>query len=166
MKSVTLVRSQERLKVLIIASGVAAIVTALVFSWLLSAALSWAPRTEHFLRLVGWLGMGTVWVVQSVLSWMVWRSTTYKITPEAITVQAKSGLLGSAKTMYRYESILSVSVDQSFWGKRRGYGCIKLNVPKLDNDIVLKDVDHPSAQLAELQSRINSRGGSGHALIN
>jgi uncharacterized membrane protein YdbT with pleckstrin-like domain len=134
-------------------------------SWITAVILSWSPSTENAVKIIIWLVLLTIWGIQSILSWKSWKSSTYEIGPESIRVNKKSGIFGSTQTIYRYESIIALRMTQGYFGKKYNFGDIRISIPKLDKEVVLRDIDAPSKQLEDIQNRINKRGAGTHNLV-
>ncbi len=165
MEAIPITRSPKGLQSIILSSGIFTILVILLSFVILNIILSWAPSTESTLKVLIILFLGGTWILYSILLSLKWNSTKYYIGKHAIVV-TNSRLGGRTKTMYRYESIVKVTMEQGYLGKRNGYGDIIMAMPKVEEDIVLKDIDNPVAQLAEIQDKISEFGSSTHALIN
>lgn len=159
-------RSPQGLRATIVSTGVVALVLAVLCSWLIGILLNSAPSIELLFKVLIWLGFLVVWAGQSAYLWHQWDKMRYDIGPEAITINNKTGLFGQTSTIYRYESIISAKMTQGYLGKKYGYGNVYLRIPKLEYDVVLKDIDNPEALLAKVQERVNKKGTQSHSLIH
>lgn len=165
METTLLRRSSAGLKAQIISAGIAAVIFALLASWLVEVIFR-SQSTQQSIQALLWLVFIAGWGIRSLLSWFSWRANHYEISPDAIIVQTKAGSWGTAKTLYRYESIISIRMVQGYWGKKLGYGDVLITIPKLDKEVVLRDIDNPHQQLADLQKRLAERSNGANALIS
>lgn len=106
------------------------------------------------------------WGLATLIMVIKWRATEYVVHPEFVQVERSKTLTQTQTTMYRYESMVSVSINQGFYAKEKSYGDIKLKIPKIDKDVVLKDVNNPEKTLHDIQIRINARPANVEALVN
>lgn len=106
------------------------------------------------------------WLVGAGKLWLDWHAKRYEIGKDTLIIHSKAGKFGKSQAVYRYESIISVRMTQGLLGKKFGYGDVWLTIPKLDKEVVMNDIDHPSEQLAEIQGRLAARAVSTDALLN
>jgi membrane protein YdbS with pleckstrin-like domain len=163
---ILLKRSSKGLQAQIIATGIAAVLIALLATWLISKLFGWTPNEGSFLKALTWIILIGAWAVMSLKLWFEWNIKRYEIAKDALIVHAKAGKFGTSQTVYRYESIISIRMTQGFLGKRFGYGDVRLTIPKLDGEVVMNDIENPVEQLAEVQKRMGERSGGTHSLIN
>lgn len=98
----------------------------------------------------------------AMIYYIKWQSIEYLLGPEAILVTTSVGAVGKKQKVYLYESIISASFNQNIFGRKYGYGDMHITIPKLDQKLILKDVDRPGAQLPFLQDRIKQKVGIHH----
>ncbi len=158
-------RSSKGLKVQIIALGVAALLLAIITTWLTSILFSWTPNQGRLLITLIWIFFIGGWSFTALKLWMDWNVKRYEIAKDAFIVHAKAGKWGSSQTIYRYESIISLKMTQGILGKRYGFGDVHITIPKLDGEVVMNDIDHPLEQLKEVQRRIGERSSGSGTLI-
>jgi membrane protein YdbS with pleckstrin-like domain len=163
---VLLKRSPKGLQSQIVLTGIAAVVIALLATWLIGKLFGWTPNEGTWLKSATWILLLLTWAFMSVKLWFAWNIKRYEIAKDALIVHAKAGKLGTSQTIYRYESIISLRMTQGFLGKRFGYGDVRISIPKLDNEVVMNDIENPVEQLAEVQKRMGERSGGTHSLIN
>ncbi len=163
---VLLKRSPKGLQAQIIMSGVATLLIALLATWLIAKLFGWTPNEGTFLKTITWVFLVGAWAITSLRLWATWRIKRYEIAKDALVVHAKAGKFGTSQTVYRYESIISLRTTQGFLGKRFGYGDVRISIPKLENEVVMNDIENPVEQLAEVQKRMGERSGGTHSLIN
>lgn len=166
MDTLPITRSPKGLQSIILSSGIFALIVILVCFWLLNTLFSWAPNTESLLKLLTVLFLGGTWIVYSTYLALNWSNLQYQIGPDSIIVQKKQGLSGITKTLYRYESIVKVTMRQGHFAKKNNYGDIVMAMPKVEEDIVLKDIDNPLEQLSLIQKKISKHGRDSGHLIN
>ena len=128
--------------------------------------LKWAPNLERMIVVLSWIVVAITWCVSSWMSWRKWRAERYEVDQDSINVYQKNGKFGQSKAIYRYESIISARMVQGYWGKKYNYGDIYLTIPKLDREIVLRDVENPDQPMAKVQQVVSSQAsGKSNALI-
>ena len=165
-ETTTLRRSSSGLRAQIITTGVLALILALFSDWVLSKLFGWTPNEGGLFVTIAWIVIIGGWAITALRMWFSWKAKRYEINKDAIIVYASAGKWGSSQTLYRYESIISLRMTQGFWGKRFGYGDVRITIPKIDQEVILYDIEEPAKQLAELQARLNERSVGAHALIN
>lgn len=158
-------RSPKGLWAQITTIGVLALLLFIFISWLISLLFGWTASQGAGLKSLTFIFFLGAWLVTSFKLWGDWKIKRYEITPDSIIVHAKAGQWGSAQTIYRYESIISVKMTQGFWGKKFNFGDVRLTIPKLDGDVVMNDIENPIEQLSELQKRMGERSAGTHNLI-
>ena len=161
-------RSRAGLETKVISAGIAALVLGLIAMIAFSLMFSWTQYQGWFLIAGSWLILFFGWGYTAIRSKIRWDRVRYEITPESIIIYEKAGKLGGSKTVYRYESIISVRMTQDYLGKRYGFGDVHIVIPKLDKELILKDIEQPDKQLNSLQANIEARGSTAatHSLIN
>lgn len=150
-------RSRAGLEARIITTGIVALAIGMMATIMFSILFGWTRYQGWFSISITWVVLFLGWVYTALKLKMKWDKIRYEISPDAIILYEKAGKFGGSKTIYRYESIISVRMTQDYLGKKYGYGNVHINIPKLDKEIVLKDVDHPNEQLAALQANIKTR---------
>lgn len=164
-EKVLLKRSSKGLQAQIIMSGIATLLIALLATWLIAKLFGWTPNEGTFLKTITWVFLVGAWVITSLRLWATWRIKRYEIAKDALIVHAKAGKWGSSQTIYRYESIISLRMTQGFLGKRFGYGDVRISIPKLENEVVMNDIEQPLEQLAEVQKRIGEKTSAHSSLV-
>ena len=161
-------RSRAGLESKIISAGVVALILGIAATIVISVMFSWTKYQGWFLIAGSWLILFFGWGYTAIRSKIRWDRVRYEITPESIIIYEKAGKLGGSKTVYRYESIISVRMTQDYLGKRYGFGDVHIVIPKLDKELILKDIEQPDKQLNSLQANIEARGSTAatHSLIN
>lgn len=99
--------------------------------------------------------------------WMLkanWKNTQYFLTDTAIII--KRGVNSSTENVYRFDSVVSATIQQSFMGKRGGYGDIILKVPSVEGDVILKDIDQPSGLLEKVHKKLANSTVNPNALLS
>jgi hypothetical protein len=94
-----------------------------------------------------------------------WHKTKYLLGQDSIIVTQPNGMFGVTQDVYLYESILSISFQQDYFGKKYGYGDIDISIPKLGKTLVLKSVVEPSKQLPHLKAQIQQKADRPRALV-
>lgn len=164
-EKVLLKRSSKGLQAQIISSAIAAVLIALLATWLIGKLFGWTPNEGTGLKVLTWVVLVGAWAVMSLKLWFAWNIKRYEIAKDALIVHAKAGKFGTSQTVYRYESIISIRMTQGFLGKRFGYGDVRLTIPKLDGEVVMNDIENPLVQLAEVQKRIGEKTTAHSSLV-
>jgi uncharacterized membrane protein YdbT with pleckstrin-like domain len=159
-------KSSKAIQFSILGSLLVVVVLCLFAMLILAIFLSWAPNVEQFMTTIAWVVLLSGWLFASTMQLINWKAKSYEVDAESIRLTKSAGLFKSTKVVYRYESIISVRMDQGFWGKKFGYGNIYFSIPKLDKEEVLKGIENPSLQLEELQKRLHKRGADTQVLIS
>lgn len=166
MKNYRLRKSPKKLEFIFLSTGIGTVIL-MVFSILsINMLLNWAPRLEQVLSLVAALGLPLLWILQSIGLYLSWNAQTITISEDAIKVSKKRGWMGQSNTVYRYESIVSAELQQTHFGQKYGYGDIILTIPKLENDVVLGNIDLPTKSMDYIQKRIAGLRQNTQSLIN
>lgn len=161
-------RSRAGLETKVIATGIVALILGLVATIAFYILFSWTRFSGWYLIYGTWLILFIGWGSASIRAKLKWDKIRYEISPESIIKYEKAGKMGGSKAVYRYESIISVRMTQDYFGKRNGYGNVHILIPKLDKELILKDIDRSEQQLRSLQANIEARGSTAatHSLIN
>lgn len=156
-----IIRSNSGLHVRIISTGLAVIAIGLIASFILAKMFSLTQWTGITTQILAWAILLVAWGCASLYSWHSWHKKFYEITHDAV-IAYSDGLwkTDSTQTIYRYESIISIRLTQSFWGKRYGYGDIRLTIPKIDKEVILSDIKHPQQQLSDIRSYMQGRSSA------
>ncbi len=166
MQPIKLSRNPARIRMFIITSGIATFFIIGLGSWFISALLKSTFVNELVIIVLFVLFISCFWGLSTLIMVIKWRATAYMVHPEFVQVERSKTLTQTQTAMYRYESMVSVSINQGYYAKEKSYGDIKLKIPKLDNDVVLKDVNNPVEILQDIQQRINARPANVEALVN
>ncbi len=70
-----------------------------------------------------------------------WKTYYYVIKPKAVLV--KSGILHKREKLYTLNQIDTITVVQSFMGRRFGYGDVKIYSPTLVDRLILHNIPNP-----------------------
>lgn len=161
-------RNSLGLQIQIALTALLLIILGLFVTWLASKLFSWTSSGGARIEAIIWIVLAIAWIVGSLKKWFDWRVKRYEIGDDTIIVHAKAGAFGSAQTVYRYESVISIRMTQGFLGKQFNYGDIRLTIPKLDRELVMNDIEDPAGQLREIRRRMDERARAANsaALIN
>lgn len=165
METIILRRDAELFKKQVIGGLIFLLGSAIALQLIISMALSWAPVTEKVMSVLVWLTLPVLALVLYITIRIDWKSRYYEISDEAIVIHKKLGLFGNTESVYRYESMISIRMEQNYFGKKWGYGDIRITIPKLEKQVVLRNISNPSQHLAEIQKRLNSNSVPTHSLI-
>ncbi len=150
-------RNPIGMQIQIIVSGVVALLLAMALTWMFSRLFHWTSAGGATISRLSIAAILLLWLFGSLVLYIKWRVNRYEIGDDAILVHAKAGKFGKAQTLYRYESISSIRMTQGYFGKRFGYGDIRLMIPKHDRDVVLTDIQNPVRQMELIQRHMSKR---------
>jgi len=148
--------NRHALKVLIAKTGVVAIGTCIVVT-LVFRVIGIGIRIENVFLFAMWLLIPGMWIGWTLYMQSQWDKTTYTLTADSVIV-AKRGWTSVVKQMYRYDSILSVTVRQDWAGTRHNYGDIQLEIPRLSKQVALRYISEPEKQVVELKALVAQHG--------
>ncbi len=95
-----------------------------------------------------------------------WDGTHFMLGKDALLITRMRGLMGTTtQDVYLYESILSARVQKSYLGQKYGYGDIELTIPKLERQIILREVEQPDQQLLNLKAHMENKGNRSRELV-
>ncbi len=149
----------------IVQSGAFVFLICAFVSILFLAVLGLQTRTERVVLLGLWAALLLMWAGGSAMAWVKRGKEQYFLMPEAVVV-SRQGFMHGQEELFRYDSILSVRVKQTMFGKRHGYGDIILSIPRLHGQVVLRDVLQPQQCAVEIKKHIGSRSTSPSSLIS
>lgn len=150
-------RSPRGLQAQLALSAVTLMIIGLIITAILGRIFSWTTGGGATLIGICWLVLLLAWVVGACKLWFDWKARHYEIGEDTLVFHAKAGGWGSAETVYRYESIISVRMTQGFLGKQFGYGNLHITIPDLKEELVMRDVEDPKRQMRDLRARIEER---------
>lgn len=147
--------------------------------WIWGSAIAVALIAAILMRILVDLAFGAyllsgffTFVTVMLLAWVAilirnkkWHDTKYILGQDAILVTRPNGLTGVTQDVYLYESILSISFRQDFFGKKYGYGDIDITIPKLGKTLVLEGVVEPAKQLPHLKAQLEQKASRPRALV-
>ena len=150
-----------RLTFIAVISFLVAILSAAVFGAFFKLALGGynGTRALTFLAVLFLAG------VASMIYYGRWQANTYELRSEGIVVNTGFGNFSRKQKLYLYESIISVSFNQDYFGKKYGYGNVHVTIPKLEKKLILEDIEKPDQNLSALQIHIKGRDGSSKVLV-
>jgi len=111
-------------------------------------------------RILTFLIIMLIGSIAVLLAFFRWRDDRYILTEDGILISSSLSLTQKKRKIFLYESILSVSSNQNYFGSKLGYGEIHVTIPKLGEKLILKDIEDPEEQLLILQKYIKSKVGS------
>lgn len=166
MASKVLTKSTKKLELIILTTGIATIFLMVFSMAMVNLLLTWAVRTEGFLSLLILVGLPLLWLAQSVGMYIAWNQFSATADNSAIKVKRKGKWGASSSTVYRYESIVTVELRQTYFGKKYNYGDIVLTIPKLEYPIILHNIDSPKKSMLLIQEKIANLRANTQSLIN
>ncbi len=106
-----------------------------------------------------WVGLPLLWAITSIVMRKKWHKTSYIIGDNHLTVRKDGFMSGVSQQMYRYDTMISLKVEQSFWGRRSGYGTLRITLPRIEDEVALSYVPDPANFAALVKDHI-TRGRS------
>lgn len=159
-----IITSHKGIQTYVISAGVVTLLICLGVTWLVVRAPSQTGIGTLLLGLT-WIGLPIVWLISAWLAYLRDKKKGYFLTDDALIVRG-GGLASVHEELYRYDSMLAVSVNQGLVGKSGGYGTISITIPKLDTPVVLRYVMNPEAQAMKLKARISGQGSRRNSLVS
>lgn len=164
---ILLKRSPVGMWVQIIGAGIGAFLLGVLITWLSSVVFKFASNGGLYIAIFTWVMLLGGWAFAALKLWVDWSIKRYEIGEDALSLHTKARGWATAQTVYRYESIISVRMTQGMLAKKFGYGDIEVSIPKLDEPIIMNDIEDPINQMQEIQNRMKaSNNGTTSALIN
>lgn len=154
---------QSAIKKQIVISGVFLLLICIVTTVLFRSLFNYTNRIEQITLLVLWVSMTLIWGLGSILIWYKWQKNKYILTDDSLIV-IKSDLTGSTESYYRYDSFLSIEVKQGILNKKTG--TIIINIPKMDQPLILENINNPNKEAERLKRRISKTSKDTKSLIN
>jgi uncharacterized membrane protein YdbT with pleckstrin-like domain len=122
-----------------------------VISLALAVIMQNLPQSRNVLLLVVWTTLPLLWLIGSIKAYKGYKKGRYELKDDSLVVY-KGGIFGTSSKLYRYDSIVSVEVQQSYFGKKHNYGTLYITIPRLETVLRLRDIDHPHAQAEKLKA--------------
>lgn len=116
-------------------------------------------------RIITFLLVMVLTGIASMIFYGKWQANHYLLRAEGIVVTWGFGDFSRKQKLYLYESIISVSINQNYFGKKYGYGDIHVTIPKLDRKLILRDITEPTKQLRLFEQQIESKSGAHKTLV-
>lgn len=158
-------RSEDAYRVILWIIGIASTLIALFAAFLIGSMFTIASGGHGFSRILTFLLIMGFAGLAAMIYHIKWHAVIYILRPEGIIVGNSVGAFGKKQKVYLYESIISASVNQNYFGNKYGYGDIHVTIPKLEKKLILKDVEIPDKQLEYLYARIKAKAGAHNVLV-
>lgn len=165
MQARELKKSPKAFKVKLTAIAVLSVLVALLAALLIGAFFKLAWGGHYGTRILTFLAVMFLAGLAAMIYYGRWQAHTYELRPEGIVVNTGFGNFSRKQKLYLYESIISVSFNQNYFGKKYGYGDVHITIPKLEKKLVLEDVEKPDQHLSVLQGHIQIREGGSKVLV-
>lgn len=166
MQPTQLKRSKKGLQINLALVSIAAIVFALITSWMASVVFRWTEYNGVMVILIIWAVFVLGWGLGAIKLLLNWRKEHYELTADSLVSYGKANSLGMSKAIYPYETITSMRMAQGNLGKRFGYGDVYISLSTPEGEVIMHDIEHPLEKLAELQRLVGKRGVVTHAPVN
>ena len=165
MDSTKIKRSEDAYRVQLAAFGIISTIVALFSALIIGSMFTLVTGGHGFSRILTFLLVMGFAGVAGMIYHTKWHAIVYILKPEGIIVSNSVGAFGKKQKVYLYESIISASVNQGYFGNRYGYGDIHVTIPKLEKKLILKDVAIPEKHLEDLYARIKSKVNNHNVLV-
>lgn len=154
MANLTLHPDPKALHQLMLTTGVMAIAICAVVTLFFSRFVSLSPRATMTVVALTWVMFPLLWAVASIAMTKKWRKTSYVFAEDYLIINKSLPFGGKKQRLYRYEAMISLRSEQSYWSKRRGYGTIHIIMPRPEHEVVLSYVSDPERQAVFLKNQI------------
>ena len=134
------------------ATGLLVLIACIVLGMFYGRISGVAPVTHQILSLGTWIVLPFVWATLSLRVWLSSTSSTYTLFNDSLRIRTTSWLGESHESLYRYDSILSISSYSRENGK---YGAITLRLDRQD-DLALLHISQPAEQAALIKKLVNA----------
>lgn len=165
MEQRELPKSQKALHVEITLIAIATTLTAILSGLIIGAFFKFMIGSFNGSRILTFLIVLGIGGIAAMIYYAKWQAQTYILRHEGIVVSNGLGNFSRKQKLFLYESIISVSFNQNYFGKKYGYGNLHITIPKLDQKLILKDVVEPDEQLPLLQQHIQNKAGTNNVLV-
>lgn len=165
MDSVVLQKSQKALAVQLTLYWVSATLVAILAALIFGVIFKFSIGGYNGTRAITFLLVLLLTAIATMIFYGKWQANTYVLRDEGIVVTWGFGDLSRRQKLYLYESIISVSINQEYFGKKYHYGDIHVTIPKLDRKLILKDISHPNQQMKALELFIKSKANAHNVLV-
>lgn len=158
-------RSEDAYRVVLWFIAIGSLLVALFGALVIGAMFTIASGGHGFSRILTFLIIMGFAGLAAMIYHIKWHAVEYILRPEGIIVGRSVGVFGKKQKVYLYESIITASVNQNYFGNRYGYGDIHVTIPKLEKKLILKDVEIPDKQIEDLYARIKAKAGAHNVLV-
>lgn len=162
--SLVIKSSKIALLIRILIAGLLVILLCFFVSIVFIVVLNLSSNFAGYTLLTLWILLPGIWVIGSLLAYKRSLKSSYVAQNDALKV-VKPKFPGTDTEYYRYDSIITISFYQSFFGKKFDYGNIVIHIPKLDKKIILQNVISPAQQTSKLNSIASKKTNSTQSLI-
>lgn len=149
----------------IIVAGLLVIVLCFFISIVFIVLLNSRSNFVGYTLLLMWILLPGFWVIGSLLAYKRSLKNYYVAQKDNLMV-VRSKLGGTGTEYYRYDSMITISFQQSFFGKKYSYGDIIINIPRLDKKIILQNILNPAEQTNRLKNIASKKTNNTQSLIN
>lgn len=165
MESVHLHKNPAAFRVTLIAGAIGASIVGIMAAIVVGGFFKLVLGDYNYSRILTFLIVIFIAGFFLMIMYGRWKGTHYDLTPEGIVVATGFGDFANKRKIFLYESIITASFNQNYFGKKYGYGDLHVTIPKLEKTLVLKDIDDPSSKLPYLQKHIKNKSGSNNVLV-
>lgn len=159
MHPIELKRCPEAFKLQAYSIMVVGFFVALLTAILFGSIVNFVVGAYDGSRILTFLIVMAITSVAVTLAYYKWRDDKYVLTEEGILISSSLSPTKKKRKIYLYESIISVSCNQNYFGTKFNYGEIHVTIPKLEDKLILKDVENPEEQLLLMQKFVKANAG-------
>ena len=131
MEPLVLTRNPQAFRVQLFFVAIATLFVGLIAAFVVGSFFKFAIGSYAGSRILTFLVIVFISGFASMIAYIKWNSKEYRLSPEGIVVTGSVGALGKKQKIYLYESIISVSFNQNYFGAKYGYGDMHVTIPKL-----------------------------------
>lgn len=154
MANITLHPDPKALHQLMLTTSVMAIAVCAVVTLFFSRFVSLTSRATMTVIALTWVIFPLIWAIASITMTKKWHKTSYVLTDDYLIVNKTMPFGGKKQRLYRYEAMISLRTEQSYWSKRHGYGTIHITMPRPEQEVVLPYVSDPERQAVFLKNQV------------
>lgn len=152
-------------QVTVVATAILASLVGLIAAMIVGGFFKFTYGGYNYSRILTFLIVIFIAGFALMIAYSRWLGTHYDLTPEGIVVATGFGNFANKRKIFLYESIISASFNQNYFGKKYGYGDMHITIPKLEQKLILKDIEDPGDKLPYLQQHIKNKAGVNNVLV-
>ncbi|MFZ1361191.1 MAG: hypothetical protein WAS27_04165 [Candidatus Saccharimonadales bacterium] len=144
-------RSKTPIIAQIITSGIMVLFACLFVSFFFYRVVTFAPDVQSVLMWTLWLTLPPLWLIGSAVTLRKWPKATYVLTSDSLKISKKGWLGASSESLYRYDSILTLTMTKSPLGD---FGTITITLAQL-SPLTLRAVAQPRQNVEKIKAKVS-----------